>query len=1304
MTLIRRFRMAPVTTDQAARLAQDASRRLGVPVHTVRVEWCFHVEVTHPLRPEAEVRLDWLLCETFAPDAYGSNSFLADSRTVGEVGPRLNFQTAFSAKAVDACRACGIPEVTRLERSTRYGVDAILSDAQMDDFLAPLHDRMTEVRYLQPPTHLAAAEMPNTVVHLDLLGDEGAALLHSFNRDFGCGWDEEDQAFILGLFRTILERNPTDAELFHIAQANSEHCRHHRFRGRHVIDGVEVRQSLMDIVQRPYRTHPANARLAFVDDASAIDGPEVPLYLPARPGQVSPFVAQRYHIYRTKKVETHNHPSAICPIPGAATGSGGEIRDGDAVGRGGLQGAGATGYATANLCIPGFIQPWETDSWPHPPSYASPLEIMLGASTGAFDYGNCFGRPVTHGFVRTFGMYMSDDKYRAYMKPIMLAGGAGKMLAIHSQKGAPEVGALILLLGGPGYRIGLGGGAASSMSGGSNAVDLDFKSVQRADPQMERRVDSFFRACIELGPGNPFITCHDLGAGGVSNAISELVHPAGGRVRQADIPCGDASLSVLELWSNESQERMAVLILPESLELVERIAEREGVPLAVIGEVTGDGRIVLESTEGTKPVDLPLGQILGAVPQKTYHDRRQPFVGLPLRLPDNLTVMEALERVLRLPAVGSKAAFIHKVDRTVGGHIALQQAVGRLALPVADCAILADSFLAQSGTVHAIGEQPVAGMMSPGAAARLAVAEALFNLSGAAITQVDHIKLAANWMLAVKLPGRGAWLVDAAEALATFAEQVRIAIDGGKDSLSMESATTSPSGDPAKVESPPTVVISAYAPMEDVAEHVTPDLKRAGNQLVHITVSPGQYRLGGSALAQVYGQMGDVPADVDDPDRFVRTFQAIQEILLEGSIVSLHDVSDGGLITTVLEMAFAGHLGMDIRLNGVGPALDMLFAQEPGVVVECADAEAVVRHCAGRGVAAEHIGSVTREPVIAVTHHGQEVLRQKNDVLRAIWSETSWQLERLQGNPETADAERESTKVGQPPTFRLTYDPKLTPSHWMTETIRPKVAIIRAEGTNGDREMAVAFHLAGFDAVDVTTQEFLDSKIDLAAYNGLVFPGGFSYADVLDSAKGWAGMIRFHASAFRRLLEFRSRPDTFILGVCNGCQLLALLGLVPDLDLPTEEQPRFVHNQSGKFESRTSFLRIEDSPAILFRGMVGSILPCWTANAEGRLLVPTERVQEAIVNQRLIPASYVAPNGEPTQLYPFNPNGSFRAAAGLCSPDGRVLALMPHEERSAIPWQTLPWRPAEWYRFPVAVWLRFFQNARHFVNHKRIGL
>lgn len=955
------------------------------------------------------------------------------------------------------------------------------------------------------------------------------------------------------------------------------------------------------------------------------------------------------------------------------------------------------GYSVGALRIPGYDLPWEKDAWPHPPNVASPLRILIEGSRGVHGYGNCFGEPTTFGFVQSIAITLPNGEHYAYQKPILYVTAAGSMDDAHFKKGEPEKGMLVVQIGGPAYRIGMGGGSSSSGISGEGDAKLDFDSVQRGDAQMEQRAYRFVQGCVAMGDDNPIEFITDLGAGGDCNGGPELVNPAGARLDMQAIPCGDASLSNLEKWGNESQERLVILCKQEKLALLMSIAEREGVPCVVIGEVTGDGQLVVfDSRDDSMPVNLPLERILGKLPPKHFEDKHVSVVTKPLELPEGLTVREALERVLRLPSVGSKQFLTRNVDRSVRGLTPQQQCVGPNHLPLSDYAVRADSYFGLTGAAHSLGERPMIGLLNPAAMARMTVAEALFNMVGAKITKLEDVKGSANWMLAAKLPGGGAWLFDAAKSLSQFCIDLGIAIDGGKDSLSMAVKTENPQGETVMVKSPPTLVFSAYAPMEDVTKKVTPDLKKAGNVLILVDLAPGKHRLGGSALAQVHGQVGDETPDVDDPKLAKTAFQVIQRLIAEGRIVSYHDRSGGGLMITLLEMAFGGNKGFRAYINDNDNALTCLFNEEPGLVLECTEGwPAVLIMLDNAGVPAKRVGEVISDNKVVVDFCGRIVLKESMTDMRALWERTSDALDMLQANPDCVRSEQKACHhLLTPPPYLATFKPEPTPEHILNAPQKPRVAIIREKGSNGDREMAAAFYSAGFEPWDVTMTDLLEGRVSLDTFRGIAFVGGFANADVFDAAKGWAGVIRYNERVSQELERFRKRADTFSLGICNGCQLMALLGWVPGFELlalDEAQQPRFIRNVSGRFESRFPTVRIGDSKAVMLKDMRGSTLGVWSAHGEG-LFHANSMITERILAMDLAPFRYVDPDGSATTVYPFNPNGSPHGIAGLCSENGRHLALMPHPERTFL-LQQWPWIPDDWKRLKASPWLKMFQNA-----------
>jgi phosphoribosylformylglycinamidine synthase len=1207
---------------------------------------------------------------------------------VVEVGPRLNFETAFSTNAVAICRSCGLHTVTRIEKSRRY---LLPPGEDRDLFLARHHDRMTECLYPLPLESFESGIVPEPVRIVPLL-DDGLEALRAINRDMGLGMDSWDLDFYHRLFVNTFRRNPTSVECFQLAQANSEHSRHWFFKGKLIIDGEEQRETLLDIINSTLRANPSNSIIAFKDNSSGIRGYEVSTIVPSLPGRCSPFVPSKRDYGLIFTAETHNFPSGVAPFPGAETGTGGRIRDVHATGRGALVIAGTAGYCVGNLHIEGFKIPGEDTTFAYPSNLASPIQILIGESNGASDYGNCFGEPVIQGFARSFGLRLPDGSRREWVKPIMFTGGVGQLDERHIEKGRPEKGMLVIQIGGPAYRIGIGGGAASSMIQGENKEELDFSAVQRGDAEMEQKMNRVIRACVEMGESNPIVSIHDQGAGGPCNVLTELVDPAGGRIEIRNVTLGDKTMSVLEIWGAEYQERTALLLQQDRLPEFRSICAREKVACEVLGEVSGDGRIVVhDALDNSTPVDLELAPILTSIPQKTFDLRRCDIRKESLRLPPDLKVSDALRLIFRLPSVGSKGYLVRKVDRSVTGLIARQQCSGPLHLPVCDVAIVAQSHFSGSGAAIAIGEQPVKSLVDVRAGARMAVAEALTNIVWARISSLADVKCSVNWMWAAKTQGEGATLRDAAVALRDLMINLGIAADGGKDSLSMAARVRD-----EVVKAPGQVVVSAYASIPDVTRVVTPDIKRPGeSRLMLVDLVPGKNRLGGSALAQAFAQTGDECADVDDPQLLKRAFLAVQDLIAQGLVLAGHDRSDGGLVTTLIEMIISGNCGARIDLDEAALTVPQLFSEELGLVIE------YLRESEGRisslfrqrDVPFRILGDTEVERRVVLRRGTETVLNIPTPDLLQWWESTSDQIEQLQMNPVCA-REQAGGHDRPGPKYHLTFNPQPTPEQIMLREDRPRVAILREEGSNGDREMTAAFHMAGFEAWDITMTDLLAGEASLDTFRGVVFVGGFSYADVLDSAKGWAGIIRFNPRLREMFDAFYRRQETFSLGVCNGCQLMALLGWVPWSGIPDEKQPRFIRNSSGRFESRWPTVKIAESPAVMLRGMEGSSFGVWVAHGEGRLFSPDAALLKEAREKQLVSVYFVDDEGVPTEKYPFNPNGSSLGVAALCSPDGRHLAIMPHPERAFLKWQW-PWMPEGWKSsLGASPWLRMFQNAR----------
>ena len=1308
--LLHMYRTPALSSYKKAVLLKTVSEKIITDIKDIETEFCFNIESSEPLTDTELNKLKWLLAETFEPDNFSDTSFLIDSpihrfthSPVFEVGPRMNFTTAWSTNAVSICHACGLTKIKRIERSRRYKL--ILKSGLQPSAFSPqpflelIHDRMTECMYPEPLTTFETGIIPEPVKIIPLI-EEGKPALMKINHEMGLGLDDWDIDYYYNLFANDLRRNPTNVECFDLSQSNSEHSRHWFFKGRLIIDGKEIPESLMQIVKEPYKRNPNNSVIAFKDNSSAIRGYTIHTILPDNPGKPSPFreIDVTYHIIFT--AETHNFPTGVAPFPGAETGIGGRIRDVHATGKGSLVIAGTAAYCVGNLFIPDYPLPWEHGSFVYPKNLASPLQIEIEASNGASDYGNKFGEPVIQGFTRSFGLKMPNGERREWIKPIMFTGGIGQIDARHLEKGEPEKDMVVVKIGGPAYRIGMGGGAASSMISGENIEELDFNAVQRGDAEMEQKLNRVIRACVELGDKNPIVSIHDQGAGGNCNVVKEIIHPAGAKIDIRKIIIGDNTLSVLEIWGAEYQEQDAILIHPDSIAMFKGLCEREKVPVAVIGEVTGDGYIVLyDGKNGSVVENLSLEKVLGDMPQKTFHLDRVSFNNQHLHFPDNMTIMDALDRVLRLVSVGSKRFLTNKVDRSVTGLIARQQCAGPLQLTVSDVAVIAQSHFSLAGAAISIGEQPIKGLINPSAMARMSVGEALTNIVWAKISSLRDIKCSANWMWAPKLPGEGANLYDAAIAMRDMMLELGIAVDGGKDSLSMAAKVVHPSGEVETVKSPGTLVISAYATCPDITKVVTPDIKRPDkSRLIYIDLGNGKNRLGGSALAHCYKQVGDESPDVDNTQLLKDAFNAIQELIDKELILSGHDRSDGGLITTLLEMAFSGNCGLEITLSNIGSKglMPILFSEELGFVIEYAPEkeDSIISVLENFSVPYHPIGKSIAEKRIKIFSNGNLVLDEDMRRLRALWEETSHKLDMLQANPECVLEEKEVIYDRTGPSYLIPFTPEQTPEIILKRDVKPAVAIIREEGSNGDREMTSAFYLAGFEPWDVTMTDLLNEKINLSRFKGVAFVGGFSYADVLGSAKGWAGTIRFNKKLHEQFNGFYNKTDTFSLGVCNGCQLMALLGWVPWQGIDDKFQPRFIHNESGRFESRFATVRIIESPSIMLKDMEGSVLGVWVAHGEGLAHFPDKNILNEVIDKKLAPIRWVDDNGEFTEKYPFNPNGSPFGITALCTPDGRHLALMPHPERTFLKWQWA-WMPEEMKKdLKASPWLKMFQNAR----------
>jgi len=1382
MSLLHFYRKPALSPTKKDNLLLLVRKGVSPDISDIETEYCFNIETTAPLVDEEIHILRWLLSETFEPENFSEESFLTHNPPpppfskggqrwdyfikeeseglIFEVGPRMNFTTAWSTNAVSICHACGLTKISRIERSRRHKLlfeDRVrgfkdprvqvnksqslesltprpLDPFPSERFLELIHDRMTECPYPNQLTTFETGIKPEPVYVVPLM-EEGREALRKINTDMGLGLDEWDIEYYYNLFVNDIGRNPTNVECFDLGQSNSEHSRHWFFKGRLIIDGREMSQTLMDIIKQPLRKNLRNSIIAFKDNSSAIRGYKVLTIIPEYPGKPSRFQDTKlnYHIIFT--AETHNFPTGVAPFPGAETGTGGRIRDIHATGRGSMVIAGTAAYCVGNLRIPEYPLPWEDSSFEYPSNLATPLQIEIEASNGASDYGNKFGEPVIQGFTRSFGLRLPNGERREWIKPVMFTGGVGQIDDNHIEKKDSQKGMFVVKIGGPAYRIGIGGGAASSMIQGENIAELDFSAVQRGDAEMEQKVNRVIRACVEMVDRNPIISIHDQGAGGNSNVIKEIIYPTGATISVRNILVGDNTLSVLEIWGAEYQENNALLIKSEKAEVFLDLCKREKVPCSIIGVITGDGYIVLyDAEDNSTPVNLELSKVLGKMPQKTFRMERLEPTLEPLRLPEDITVKDALEKVLRIVSVGSKRFLTNKVDRSVTGLIAQQQCVGPLQLTLSNVAVISQSHFGLTGAAVSIGEQPIKGLINPQAMARMSVGEALTNIVWVTISSLEDIKCSGNWMWAAKLPGEGAKLYDAAVALRDIMIELGIAIDGGKDSLSMAAMVADSSKKTEVVKAPGTLVISAYVTCPDITKIITPDIKRPGeSRLLYVDLGNGKYRIGGTALAYAFGQIGDESPDLDNPQLLKRTFNAIQRLISEDLILAGHDRSDGGLITTLLEMAFGGNCGIEIDINPSLPPLSkggnrggknselktqnsklpLLFSEELGLVIEylTEKEEIITDILRDSSIPFQLIGKTLAEKEITIKINNNVVLKEDMRVLRDIWEETSYHLDRLQANPNCVDEERKVNFDRKGPQYTLTFTPKNPPSTSIDPSASPltkggikrgvkglpdtapKVAIIREEGSNGDREMTSAFYHVGFEVWDITMTDLIEGRANLNDFRGIVFVGGFSYADVLDSAKGWAGVIRFNKKLYEQFQNFYERPDTFSLGVCNGCQLMALLGWIPWKGIPDRLQPRFIHNKSGRFESRFPTVHILPSPSIMLKGMEGSAIGVWVAHGEGRLYFPEKEIMQEVLKRELAPIRFVDEDGEFTETYPFNPNGSPFGITALCSPDGRHLSMMPHPERTFLKWQW-PYMIGEWRNnLEASPWLKMFQNA-----------
>lgn len=1289
---------------RAARLLA-ALQRVSSNIEAVSGRFVHFVHTSRELTEAEKTRLGSLLdYGDAAEDVRGDLTFM--------VVPRLGTISPWASKATDIVKNCGIEGVLRVERGTIFNLatTAMLSDDEKAAAAAVLHDRMTESVVAEDfPAEQLFVELEGRPMATVALVEEGRPALERANVEMGLALSEDEIDYLTDAF-TKIGRNPTDVELMMFAQANSEHCRHKIFNARWTIDGADREETLFGMIRQTHKMAPQGTITAYADNAAIFEGAEVTRLYP-RPGSGNEFgrVFERADemTHTVFKVETHNHPTAISPFPGASTGSGGEIRDEGATGRGARPKAGLCGFTTSNLNLPELPQGFENDTdtvtgektdakYGAPARIATPLSIMTDGPLGGAAFNNEFGRPNILGYFRTFEANVGGTRY-GYHKPIMLAGGIGNIRDDQTKKDVPPAGSLLIVLGGPGMRIGLGGGAASSMTTGSNSEALDFDSVQRGNPEMERRAQEVIDRCWSMGEENPIIAIHDVGAGGLSNAMPELADLSGkgATFDLSQVPVEESGMSPLEIWCNESQERYVIALDPAKIDTFRAFCERERCPFAVLGTITEEAELKLTRPNDTSAVDMPMEVLLGKAP-RMHRDVKHADKALTPFTAEGLDVAKAVKDVLRHPTVASKSFLITIGDRSVGGLVSRDQMVGPWQVPVADCGVTTLGFETNRGEAMAMGERTPVAVIDAAAASRMAVGEALTNITSADV-KLPEVKLSCNWMAACGTEGEDAKLFDAVKAASDFCCALGISVPVGKDSLSMRTAWDD-QGEKKSVTSPVSLIVSAAAPVGDVALTVTPELRDIPSVMVLADLGCGRARMGGSILAQVAQRFGDTAPDCEDPAMLARFMGAVRTLAAEGAIVAYHDRADGGLASTAAEMMFASRLGMTLDLTSLTKDADLfaaLFNEELGALMQVpADkVERVVEVMREAGLTSicHFVGEVTKDDTLTIKANDAEVAKLARVDLQKAWTEVSWQIARGRDNPACADSEfarierAEDTGLFAKTTFDVNED---IVAPMINTGARPKLAVLREQGVNSQTEMAAAFTRAGFDAYDVHMTDLLTGRADLAEFVGLACAGGFSYGDVLGAGGGWAKTILHNDRMIEMFRTFFNREDTFGLGICNGCQMMSRLR---DLIPGASHWPDFVRNNSEQFEARLVNVEILESPSIFFQGMAGSVMPIVNSHGEGR--VQFLRPEDAALVK--MAARYVDPTGAATEVYPYNPNGSKGGLTSVTTEDGRFTIMMPHPERSHRA-QQLSWHPAEWT--DASGWMRMFRNARRWVG------
>ena len=1269
-------------------------------VTAIKAEYTHFVRANRDLSANEQARLTTLL--TYE-EVQGDHQF---SGTLFVVTPRAGTISPWSSKATDIAHNCGLSMVERVERGIAYDVQTsqALSDAERDTLAALLHDRMTEMvlNDLQDAVVLFSEAEPAPLRYVDITGDAKTALAQA-NKDWGLALSADEIDYLAENYAE-LGRNPTDVELMMFAQANSEHCRHKIFNADWVIDGKAQPKSLFGMIRNTYQHAPDGILSAYKDNASVVEGPLATRFFPdAKTGEYH-YTNEPVHLLM--KVETHNHPTAISPFPGAATGSGGEIRDEGATGIGSKPKAGLCGFSVSNLRIPGYEQPWEQD-FGKPGRIVSALDIMLEGPIGAAAFNNEFGRPNIAGYFRTFEMLVPGAKgteLRGYHKPIMIAGGMGNIRDGNIEKKSLPEGTPIIVLGGPAMLIGLGGGAASSMASGTSAESLDFASVQRGNPEMERRCQEVIDRCVALGKDNPILSIHDVGAGGISNAIPEIINDAGrgGRFELRIVPNDEPGMSPMEIWCNEAQERYVLAIAEDKLDTFRALCERERAVYAVVGTATVEQQLLVgDSLFENNPVNLPMNVLLGKPPKMLRNVNHLTFHKPEVDL-SHINLADAVERVLQLPTVASKSFLITIGDRTVTGMVARDQMVGPWQVPVADVAVTSTDYHTYFGEAMAMGERTPIALVNPAASGRMAIGESITNIAAASIDNLRNIRLSANWMAAAGYPGEDAALFDTVKAVGEeLCPRLGLAIPVGKDSLSMK--TVWQQGDEAReMTAPLSLIISSFSPVTDIRKTLTPQLRtdKGDTDLILVDLGKGRNRLAASALAQVYGQVGHQAPDLENPDALKAFFNAVQELRADGLILAYHDRADGGLLATLAEMSFAGHTGLTVCVGQFSEQLlPALFNEELGAVLQ-------VKHCdtdtvlevfreAGLSHCTHVIGELNDSDELVITFAHQEVYRASRAKLQQLWSETSYRLQALRDNADCAAQEFERLSDAKDPGLivKASFNPDDDiAAPYIKTGVRPAVAILREQGVNGQVEMAAAFDRAGFKAVDVHMTDIISGRVSLKDFKGMVACGGFSYGDVLGAGGGWAKTILMNPQASDEFAAFFARQDSFGLGVCNGCQMYAQLR---DMIPGAAHWPRFYRNHSEQFEARYATVEVLKSPSLFLQGMEGSVLPIAIAHGEGRAVFDQGINPADVMAEGLVGLRYVDNYGKATEHYPENPNGSTLGITGLSTQDGRFTIMMPHPERLFRAVQH-SWLPEGWG--DDGAWLRMFRNARVWVG------